>query len=147
VEKLGTNAGLLWTVPTANAWQRPASRANTWGCSNILQRRASRPCFAWKQYQWFLPCWILMQFKLKFCWKKLFTILWPVLYSKETLHITIKATIKVTFNLLWLHQRVIKCAFTSYLHKAIAYYSLKIFLPKASTLIAQHEYYQCISSG
>jgi hypothetical protein len=46
---------------------------------NILQEQANRPFSTVKksiqQHPRFRPCWILVNFKLKFCWKKLFVLI------------------------------------------------------------------------
>jgi hypothetical protein len=46
---------------------------------NILQGQASRPFSTVKksipQHPRSMPCWILIHFKLKFCWKKLFALI------------------------------------------------------------------------
>jgi hypothetical protein len=71
---------------------------------NILQGRASQPFSTIKksiqQHPRFMLHWILVHFKLKFCWKKLFALIVTSILQWINFEITIEATIETTVNLL-----------------------------------------------
>jgi hypothetical protein len=70
---------------------------------NILQARANR-LFSTvaKSIQDPTPRWILVIFKLKFCWKKCFPLIVTSIVQWRNFEITIEATIETIINLLWL---------------------------------------------
>jgi hypothetical protein len=70
---------------------------------NILQAQATKPfSIVEKNIQDPTPRWILVIFKLKFCWKKFFALIVTNIIQWRDFEITIEATIETIVNLLWL---------------------------------------------
>jgi hypothetical protein len=72
------------------------------GNHNILQGRASKPFSTVKkniqQHPRSRPRWILVHFKLKFCWKKLFALIMTSIVQWRNFEITFEAIIEIIIN-------------------------------------------------